>query len=97
MKEIIQGILDADIECLEDVLWEMATNEFEPDEAAKYLRIDLQKVMDDEEKARLLDSFFIGIFGWSFETLLKRVQKEEEGGESGIEFYKNGDWIQEVY
>ena len=78
MREIIEGILDADIECLEDVLFEMAVNEFESYEAAKCVRQDLRAVIDDEEKAKLLNNFFVGIFGWSFETLLRRTKEREK-------------------
>ena len=81
MEEIIDGICNADDECLEDVLCEMAIEEFESYEARKSIQQDLWNVKDNPEKVKLLNNFFIGIFGWSFETLLNRTkEKEQERG-----------------
>ena len=70
-EEIRDGFANIeDIENLED--------EFEPYEAAKSVRADMCSLQSFEEYD-VLNKFFIGIFGWSLETLLKRVQLKERG------------------
>ena len=61
------------IEALEIVLREMAVDEFEEWEAAKAMRIDIRNC-DTLEQLELLNNFFVGIFGWSFDTLIKRAK-----------------------
>ena len=78
-EEIRDGFANIeDIENLEDELWSMAFDEFEPYEAAKSVRADMCSLQSFEEYD-VLNKFFIGIFGWSLETLLKRVQLKERG------------------
>lgn len=57
---------------LSDALWAMA-NEFEPYEAAKSIISDIV-TCETVEEFKILNRFFVGIFGWSLETLLSRAK-----------------------
>jgi len=79
-QKVVEGfdkLCDSDegMDALEDVLGDMAMVEFEPYEAAKAIRNDVAFIKS-EETYELLNKYFIGIFGWSFETLLERTRKQ---------------------
>ena len=72
-EEIKAGYDEIDREELSDVLCDMAMEEFEPYEAAKSVISDIVHC-ESEEKFKIMNNFFIGIFGWSLETALKRAK-----------------------
>ena len=74
-NRIKSGYSVVDSEALEDALCDMAVVEFEPYEAAKSVISDIVHC-ESEEKFKIMNNFFIGIFGWSLETLLRRAEGE---------------------
>lgn len=76
-EEIKEGYREIDREALTDVLCNMAVAEFEPYEAAKSVALDIGHC-ENEETYKMLNNFFIGIFGWSLETALERAKEKEK-------------------
>lgn len=73
LKEYKKEFDNLPIEAIEQVLWEMAVEEFESWEAAPSLRTDIRNCKS-KKQLDVLNKFFIGIFGWGFDTLLERAK-----------------------
>lgn len=76
LEEFKRKFDDLPDESLESVLREMAVDEFEEWEASKSMKIDIRNC-ESVEQLELLNNFFVGIFGWSFDTLIERAKNIE--------------------
>ena len=74
----VNGYEDAR-EVVADVLVDFAMVEFEAWEAAKAITRRMRNCKSEEE-FKIINDTFIDIFGWSLETLTKRVEEKAEEG-----------------